>query len=75
MQYNNELQNRVYSLAKTCDLNALQKQYLLQCDKIQHPKTVEDLNQDIAIFNVIVDLLKEHGVTVENKPNLIQVTP
>ena len=71
-QYNNELQNRVYSLAKPLDLNALQNQYLIQKDKIAHPKTFEDLNQDLAIFHVIVDLLQEKGIKVENKPTIAQ---
>ncbi|MCL2477796.1 hypothetical protein [Candidatus Bathycorpusculum sp.] len=74
MPYNNELQNRVYNLAKPLDLNALQNQYLIQKDKIAHPKTFEDLNQDLAIFHVIVDLLEERGVKVENKPTMAQVT-
>jgi len=75
MQYNNELQNRVYCLAKPLDLNGLLNQYWLQKDKIAHPKTFEDLNQDLAIFHVIVDLLQEKGIKVENKPTMAQVTP
>ena len=73
-QYNNELQNRVYCLAKTLDLNALQNQYLIQKDKINRPQTFEDLKEDLAIFAVIVDLLEERGVKVENKPTMAQVT-
>jgi hypothetical protein len=74
MQYNNELQNRVYNLAKTYTTNELETQDLLQKDKIAHPKTFEERNQDLVILHVIVGQLQERGVTVENKPNLTQAT-
>jgi len=72
MQYNNELQNRIYNLAKTYNTNELKTQYLIQKDKIIHPKSADEFNQDLAIFRVIVDLLKEKAITVETPPCPIQ---
>ncbi|MCL2477696.1 hypothetical protein [Candidatus Bathycorpusculum sp.] len=71
MQYNNELQNRVYRLAKPLDLKGLLNQYWIQKDKINRPQTTQDQKEDQAVFAVIVDLLKERGVMTGTLPNIV----